>query len=114
MALIKTISKIRNSEEPVRLNLDCLEVNVSEGVLFQDIGGEVVLLHIESGDYYALNEVGSVIWKLLQEDKSVTEAKRMMLTEFDVSENVLARDFEEFLLNLQAKGFIELNEFSSK
>ena len=82
---------------------------VENNVLFQEIGGEVVLLDIESGEYYGLNEVGSRIWTLIQEGQGASGILSTMLKEYDVSEKLLASDIEQFLFKLQAKGIIHLN-----
>ena len=84
-------------------------ITVENSVLFQAIGGEVVLLDIESGEYYGLNEVGSRIWTLIHEGRTASGILSTMLKEYDVSENVLATDIKQFLLELQAKRIIQLN-----
>ena len=45
--------------------LENLATAVPKDVLFQDLGEEVVLLEVESGQYYGLNEVGARMWSLL-------------------------------------------------
>lgn len=84
-------------------------ITVGNSVLFQEVGGEVVLLDIESGEYYGLNEVGSRIWTLIQEERTESGILSTMLKEYDVSEFVLASDIKQFLTKLQAKGIIHLN-----
>ena len=84
-------------------------ITVENSVLFQEIGGEVVLLDIESGEYYGLNEVGSRIWTLIQDGRTASGILSTMLKEYDVSENLLASDIKQFLLDLQAKRIIHLN-----
>lgn len=36
-------------------------------------GGEVLLLHLESGAYHELNAMGGIIWDLLEGDRSPSE-----------------------------------------
>lgn len=49
-----------------------------------DLGGEEVILDLDSGIYYGLNEVGASIWKLIQEPKSVGEIKQAIMDEYEV------------------------------
>lgn len=35
-------------------------------------GGEVVLLHLDSGAYHELNSIGALIWELLDGDRDVS------------------------------------------
>ena len=92
---------------------DDLAIAVPEGILFQDVGGEIVLLNIETGEYYGLNEVGSRIWTLFQEGQPVSQVLTTLLSEYDVFEEGLRSDVKQFLLQLQSKHIIEINERSS-
>ena len=47
--------------------LEDLSLAVPKGVLFQDLGDEVVLLEVESEQYYGLNEVCARMWSLPQQ-----------------------------------------------
>jgi hypothetical protein len=43
-------------------------------VVYRQLAGEGgVLLHLESGAYHGLNEVGTLIWGLLDEEKTFDE-----------------------------------------
>ncbi len=92
---------------------DDLAIGVLEDVLFQDVEGEIVLLNIETGEYYGLNEVGSRIWTMFQEGQPVSQVLSTLLSEYDVPEEGLRGDVEQFLLQLQSKHLIEFNESSS-
>jgi hypothetical protein len=70
-------------------------------VVARQIGGETVILNLESGTYFGLNAVGARIWELIGEGKSVNEVRSVMLAEFEVSEDVLDRDLERLLCDLR-------------
>ena len=50
-----------------------------------DIDGEVVMMSIEKGSYYMLNEVGSRIWEIVQQPTSVADICSQIVAEFDVT-----------------------------
>ena len=75
------------------------KVILSDQVMFRDLGGEMVLLNIETGKYYGLDEVGARMWALLEEQGSLEVAYQTMLDEYDVSEEQLQVD----LINLVDK-----------
>ena len=75
--------------------------DVPEHVVSKQIGGETVILNLESGTYFGLDAVGARIWELIGEGKSVNEVRSVMLAEFEVSEDVLDRDLERLLRDLQ-------------
>ncbi len=70
-------------------------------VVSRQIGGETVILNLESGTYFGLDVVGARIWQLIAEGKSVAETRAVMLVEFDVAEDVLDRDLEKLLRDLR-------------
>jgi hypothetical protein len=47
------------------------QITVSPEVLFQEVGGEAVLLDLKSESYFGLDDVGMRIWQLLQEQGSL-------------------------------------------
>jgi predicted DNA-binding transcriptional regulator len=73
---------------------------VSESVLFRELQGEAVLLEIESGVYFGLNEIGSRIWNLLVAHGELERVLTELLDEYDVSERRLRADLEAFLATL--------------
>lgn len=77
-----------------------VEVTVSDGVLFQELDGELVLLSMESGEYFSLNEVGAKIWVLITADWSIPDILKSFINQFDASEEQLAADIEVFLKHL--------------
>ena len=64
------------------------------------LDGKVVLLSIENGEYYNLNEVGSRIWELLEQPRSVAELIERLLGEFAVDRATCEREALAFLEQL--------------
>lgn len=60
--------------------------------------GEVLMMHVESGNYYGLNEVASYIWKQLDEPRTIAELCEAIQAEFAVDE---ARCLADALVFLQ-------------
>ena len=90
--------------------LEDLSIAVPKGVLFQDLGEEVVLLEVGSGQYYGLNAVGARMWSLLQQGQSVSQVLSTLHEEYEASEEKLGADLKQFLNQLQSKGLIEVYE----
>lgn len=67
-------------------------VRVSPEVLFQDLDGEAVLLHLGSGVYFGLDEVGARIWSLLAEGADLRTVARAVASEYAVDEGRCAED----------------------
>ena len=76
------------------------KVTVPEGVLFQKLEGESVLLNLDSEMYYGLDDVGTRMWLTLESSASVGAAYMQLLTEYDVDGDQLLADLIELIQNL--------------
>lgn len=86
---------------------DCFRI--PQDVVFQEVGGETVLLNVTSGVYYGLDPVGSRIWKLLAEKEGRLQAVfEAMLEEYDVNPERLEEDLLRLIRDLQANGLAEV------
>ncbi|ETJ15853.1 hypothetical protein Q604_UNBc4C00183G0002, partial [human gut metagenome] len=57
---------MNNKKTKINLTLDC-EVIRNLEIDDTNIDGETVMMDIENGEYYALNEVGTRVWELTKE-----------------------------------------------
>jgi Coenzyme PQQ synthesis protein D (PqqD) len=87
------------------LALDSLLVR-SPDQLSGDIDHEVVLLSLNRGVYYQLNEIGSRIWAHLASPMTVEALVGRLIEEFDVTRETCEAQALEFLRTLQAEGLI--------
>ena len=51
-----------------------LVVSASDDVVAREVAGETVLLNLASGTYFGLNETGTLIWELIEEDSITLDA----------------------------------------
>jgi len=73
-----------------------------------DLSGEAAILNLKTSTYFGLNAVGSSIWKLIQEPKTVKEIRDAILEEFDVEPDRCEHDVLELLQALSTHGLIEI------
>ena len=95
-----------------RLGRECSELTISipARVVFRDLEGESVLLDLESGRYYGLDEVGTLIWKMLREGASVAEIETGILEQYDTDRATVSRDVRRILDELAERSLIEFVE----
>lgn len=82
-------------------------VAIKSTTLFRELDGETVLVDIDSGTYFGLDEVGTFIWQQIDEGTAVADIPARMTEAFEVEVDVARADLEAFLEQLLAKGLIE-------
>jgi hypothetical protein len=75
-----------------------------------DLDGKVVLLSIENGTYYNMNEVGSRIWALLERPTTVAALIDQLLAEFEVGRSACEKETIAFLEQLQKDHLLKVVE----
>ena len=83
-------------------------VRVSPSTLYRDVQGETVLLHLDSGEYFGLDETATRIWQLIVEKGDLREVEAAMVLEFDVERSVVSHDLTRVIDELVAKRLIEI------
>lgn len=84
-------------------------VRPRESVLFRDLAGEAVLLELDSGTYFGLDEVGTSFWNELVSRESLDAAVGALQQEYDVASETLRKDLCEFVEVLLARGLLQIH-----
>ncbi len=85
-------------------------VQVLPDVLSQEVSGETVLLDLNNENYFGLNEVGTRIWQLLQEQNNLGKIYDVLLDEYEVDAKQLRKDFDDIINQLKDAGLIAFKE----
>lgn len=91
--------------EPITL---ASQVRIGEDVVFRDLGGEAVLLHLRTGVYFGLDPIGTMIWNLLEARRTLQEILDVLTGEYEVTEGQCRRDLVKFVGQLRERGLIEV------
>jgi hypothetical protein len=78
--------------------------------LSSTLGGEEVVLSLDTGVYYGLNEVGTRIWALLTEPRTLDDVCDVLEREYDAERAVLKADAAALFEALEAEGLVEVSE----
>ena len=82
------------------------QFTVHPSVICRELSGETVLLNLESGVYYGLDAVGTRVWQLLQQGKTIDGVCDVMLEEYDVTPDVLRHDVFRLVSELRERGIV--------
>lgn len=85
-------------------------VKANDSCLSTTIEGESVILHMDQGQYYGFNEVGTEIWELTREPTSVDEIVQSVTEAYEVTEERCVTDTKELLEELIQKDLVRILE----
>lgn len=83
-------------------------VEPNDDVLFQEVGGEAVLLNLGSESYFGLNEVGTRIWQLLGKDSLLQHVYDVLSDEYDVMPEQLQSDLLTLVDEMAKAGLVQV------
>ena len=79
-------------------------------IIQSKIGEEVVMMDMDSGFYFGINSVGSVIWQYLSEPISLDDLVEKLMEDFIIDKKTCESDTVEFLHDLLGKHIIKIVE----
>ena len=70
------------------------------------LSGEAVILNLKTGIYFGLNPVGARIWELLQQPRTISEIRELIVSEYEVEAGRCERDVYALVEELASRGLI--------
>lgn len=71
-----------------------------------EMDGDLVMMSIENGTYFALTGIAPQIWEALETPQTQEDLMNQMLSIYEVEEDALLADLETFLKDMQENGLI--------
>jgi hypothetical protein len=81
-------------------------VSISEDAVFRELGGESVIVHLDSGIYYGLDPVGTRVWQLIDAHGQLKPVFEAALDEFDVEPARLEEDLLRLVTELASRRLV--------
>lgn len=94
-------------DAPTALAVDSTVV-ADPNQIFTDLAGEAAILNLHTGVYYGLDAVGTRIWNLLQQPRTVGAIREDLLQEYDVPADRCEHDLVRLLQELANAGLIQV------
>jgi len=79
----------------------------SPNATFQTVAADTILIHLQTGTYYSLDEVGTVFWNLLDGQKTVGECATAIASEYAAPVEAITTDLLEVAGELFKEGLLE-------
>lgn len=80
----------------MKINMDSIIVQKKD-IDTTDIDGEKAMMNLNKGQYFMLNEVGSRIWEIINNECSVEEIIVNLMKEYEVDKETCEQSTFEFL-----------------
>jgi len=92
----------------ISIEEESIRMQRKAGQVFSEVDGEVIMLSVENEEYYALNEVGSAIWRILEEPVTAKEIIDLLLERFEIEKDPCQHETMAFLTELNELGLLEV------
>lgn len=76
------------------------------------LGEESAILNMKNSVYYGMNAVGTRVWNLIGEPRSVVQLRDALLDEYEVDPARCEQDLLELLEQMRSEGLIEVRNLA--
>ncbi|WP_195986746.1 lasso peptide biosynthesis PqqD family chaperone [Clostridium sp. D53t1_180928_C8] len=104
----KSSGKIGKIKKDYGINLDTI-INKNLEIDDTDLDGEKVMMNLDKGEYFMMNEVGSRIWDIITEPINVKGIVETLRSEYEVDEETCKDTVVDFLGRLSHADLISIN-----
>ena len=80
----------------------------STGLMVAPVHNETVMMSIESGHYYGLDDIGSDIWRRLEAPRKFGDLIDALAADYDADRAVIADDVRKLLSLMAAQDVVKL------
>ena len=104
----KSTGKVGKVKRDLRINLDTI-INKNLEIDDTDLDGEKVMMNLERGEYFMMNEVGSRIWEIISKPINVKNIIETLRSEYEVDEETCKFTVIDFLIRLDHAKLISIS-----
>ena len=104
----KSTGKIGKIKRDYGINLNTI-INKNLEIDDTDLDGEKVMMNLDKGEYFMMNEVGSRIWEIISEPINVKGIIDTLRSEYEVDEEICKDTVVEFLGRLNNAELISIS-----
>ena len=92
------------------MNISGKYVIKGKDVIHKEIESRSVLLNLDNGNYYTLNETGTFIWSLIDGKNDIQHIIGRLVERFAVERDEASGDVETLVTDLMKENLIELHD----
>jgi len=80
----------------------------SQRLASSEITGEAVVLNLNDGNFYGMNELATQVWNWIQQPRTVDQLTELLTSEYDVDAGTARGDVIRLLRELKERSLIEV------
>ena len=80
--------------------------NHSPQATHQEVGEEAIIIDLNTGSYYSLNDTGTMFWQLIDGQRTIADCAKLIAEEYDVEAEVVEADLLELATEFKGEGLI--------
>jgi hypothetical protein len=89
-------------------------IQATQQLVASNLGGEVVILNLKDGTYYSLDDVGVVVWDILQQPCSIWQLCMAVMEQYEVDSAQCTEDILALLEDMLSVGLIEVQHVATE
>jgi hypothetical protein len=78
----------------------------SSAATHQKVGEEAILINLNTGSYYSLNDTGTMFWELIDGQRTIADCAQLIAQEYDAEAGEVEADLLELATEFKAEGLI--------
>ncbi len=89
--------------------MDILEASIykaPDNYSWRDVNNELVVLNLQSGEYFTFNDVGRLIWLSVNDGKNVEDITKLVTEQYAATRDKAEADVKAFISNLLSEGLL--------
>jgi len=97
-------------KQQVKLEEDRILSKIEEHIMTSEVDGEMVLMNVNSGEYFGLDEISSNIWRLIDGTRTFNNVISELLQLYEVDEATCKKDCRPLFARLIKIHFIKFKD----
>ena len=84
-------------------------LRIRDDIVYREVDGVIVAFSLETGEYVSLDDIGTDIWRLIEQDGRVEQVRAAMLAAYDIDDASCDQELSSFITMLQARGLVNVD-----
>lgn len=90
----------------VPISLNTVVAKDSHQIIDRVVDGEALLIHLQSGDYFSLNDTGTIVWENIDGSRTVQDLAEIVVAEYEGDRDLIVADVLSLVNRLADEGLV--------